>query len=86
MFVALCQTYLVYSVMFVSSDLNQDSTVIYHFQHHVTPRIPSFSHLVVVSKQISGMCWYMASKSRPHSVTCFTFPAHAFWLDADKSP
>lgn len=56
MFVALCQIYLLYSVMFVSSDLNQDSTVIYHFQHHVTPRIPSFSHLVVVSKQISGMC------------------------------
>lgn len=41
-------------------------------QLYVTFRILCFPHLVVVSKHISGICWYMASKSPPHSLNMFS--------------
>lgn len=50
-------------------------------------------HLVVVSKHISGMCWYVASKSRPHSFNVFYIPTSCHALqrracrrDADRVP
>lgn len=43
---------------------------------HIAFRI-RFAHFVVMSKHVSGICWYSASRCLRHSLTCFTFPPHA---------
>lgn len=61
-------------LMHVTSYVACCHTDISHFQLHVTSRT---RRLVAMSKHITGICWYTASKKHPCSSPCFTFPPRA---------